>query len=151
VAVTLRPVRAEDARLLHAACWPDRAYTAVQIRLQTAIDLAARQRGWGRVAEVGGEVVGYGQLVRWHRYHLGEISNLAVVALWRGRGVGTAIIEDLLALAREQGIRRVEIAAARENARAMALYERLGFTPAREVILDIGDGPERVVYLSIEA
>jgi ribosomal protein S18 acetylase RimI-like enzyme len=150
VDVTIRPVRADDARALHATCWPERGYAAVQIRVQTAIDLAERERGWGRVAEIDGEIVGYGQLGRWHRPQLGEISNLAVGEGWRGRGVGAALIEALLALAREQEIHRVEIAAARSNGRAMALYERLGFTPDREVILDLGDGAERVVYLSIE-
>lgn len=151
VDVTIRPVQLDDARTLHAVCWPERGYAAIQIRVRTAIDLAERERGWGRVAEVDGEVVGYGQLGRWHRHHLGEISNLAVGEAWRGRGIGAALIGALLALAGEQEIHRVEIAAARSNGRAMALYERMGFTPDREVILDLGDGAERVVYLSIKA
>ncbi|MDI6843144.1 MAG: GNAT family protein [Anaerosomatales bacterium] len=46
---------------------------------------------------------------------------------WRGRGIGTALIEALLAWAPAHGIERVEARAWASNPRAIALYERLGF------------------------
>jgi len=147
--VIIRPVRVEDASALHAACWPERSCTAIQMRIQTALDLAARGRGWGRVAEIADEVVGYGQITRWHKPYVAEISNLAVSEPRRGLGVGTALIMELLAVAHREGIREVEIGVAQANRRAMALYERLGFIPFRKTILDMGDGPEVIVYLSL--
>jgi RimJ/RimL family protein N-acetyltransferase len=46
---------------------------------------------------------------------------------WRGRGVGTALIERLLAWAPAHGVERIEAHAWATNPRAVALYERLGF------------------------
>lgn len=47
----------------------------------------------------------------------------------RGRGLGRALLERARAHAREAGVRRIDLRAARANARARALYERLGFAP----------------------
>ena len=58
------------------------------------------------VAEVDGEVVGCGALhVLWE--DLGEIRTVAVHPSTLGRGVGHAIVEALIAGARELGLRRL--------------------------------------------
>jgi amino-acid N-acetyltransferase len=59
-----------------------------------------------RVAESDGEVIGCGALhVMWE--DLAEIRTLASADAWRGRGVGHALVEELLAEARELGVNRV--------------------------------------------
>lgn len=58
------------------------------------------------------------------------IDGLAVDEAWRGRGVGSALIEALADLARERGYGSLRLDVADENTRARALYERLGFDPA---------------------
>lgn len=143
----IRPVRYEDAGALRKACWPGRSLRAIQLRVQRVVDQTAHGLGWGRVAEVDGEVVGYGQLTHWKGRGAAEISNLAVAVAWRGHGIGTEIIQTLLAIARANQIQRVEIGAAKSNPRALALYRRLGFVVDRQVVLDLGDGPEPVIYL----
>ncbi len=45
----------------------------------------------------------------------------------RGSGLGRALVEAVVALARERGCRRVELDANDGNAPAIALYESLGF------------------------
>jgi amino-acid N-acetyltransferase len=59
-----------------------------------------------RVAEAAGSVVGCGALhVMWE--DLAEIRTLAVDPAWRGAGVGSAVLLDLVAQARELGVRRL--------------------------------------------
>ncbi len=59
-----------------------------------------------RVAEAGGVVVGCGaQHVMWE--DLAEVRTLAVDPAWRGAGVGAALLRELVAQARELGVRRL--------------------------------------------
>ncbi len=58
------------------------------------------------VAEIAGEVIGCGALhVMWE--DLGEIRTLAVKPDFQGRGVGAAILTNLLGQARELGLQRL--------------------------------------------
>jgi GNAT superfamily N-acetyltransferase len=89
------------------------------------------------VAEVGGRVVGFGLLVfsrpaTWPdagtEDHLPGILDLYVAEAHRGRGIGTAIIGRMEALAVDQGCGRLWLSVDPiENARAHALYARLGY------------------------
>lgn len=56
----------------------------------------------------------------------GHIGRLAVLSDWRGRGVGTALLERLTELARERGDRRVRLHA---QVQAMPFYARFGYEP----------------------
>jgi ribosomal protein S18 acetylase RimI-like enzyme len=109
--------------------------------------LVRQERGhaWGMVAMLDGEVIGFGQLGRWGRRC--EISDLIVAEAFRGNGVGTSIIVRLLDLAYQQGIQEVEIGAAVSNPRALILYKNLGFHEIQQVMMDLGHGPEPVIYL----
>ncbi len=111
--------------------------------------IALSGRGLGIVAESGtGEPIGFGQLTLWPR--AAEISDVVVAPGWRGRGIGTAIIKFLIGAAREMNAERVEIGAAQSNERALALYRSLGFSDDRVLLLDLGNGPEPVVFLALE-
>ena len=65
----------------------------------------------------------------------GHIGRLSVLREWRGRGVGTALLGELILLATERGHRRV-IANAQEHARSF--YERHGFTTAGDPFTEAG-------------
>jgi predicted GNAT family N-acyltransferase len=54
----------------------------------------------------------------------GHIGRLAVLKEWRGRGVGAALFERLLELARTAGLQRLELNA---QTHAAGFYERYGF------------------------
>jgi ribosomal protein S18 acetylase RimI-like enzyme len=146
--IHLRPVKINDAHLLHLACWPERAYNDIQGHLSRLIKRHEVGRAWGVVSQIGEQIVGYGQLTRWGRRT--EISDLIVSEGWRGHGVGTALIETLLSIAHEHGIHEVEIGAVLSNARALDLYRRLGFEDAYQTILDMGRGLEPVLYLTMK-
>ena len=55
----------------------------------------------------------------------GHIGRMAVRSEWRGKGVGAALLECLVALAREQGHERVLLNA---QTHACGFYARRGFT-----------------------
>ena len=58
--------------------------------------------------------------------HSGEFG-ISVSTEYRGQGIGTALIEALLAWAPEHGVSRIEVRSWANNPRATALYERMGF------------------------
>jgi RimJ/RimL family protein N-acetyltransferase len=59
--------------------------------------------------------------------HMGEFG-VSVLKAWWGRGVASALLDAFLAWARRGGvIRKINLRVRADNARAIALYERLGF------------------------
>src|SRR6266849_4338915 len=54
----------------------------------------------------------------------GRIGRMAVLVEWRGQGVGTALLEALIALARERSMPRVTLHA---QTHAAGFYRRFGF------------------------
>jgi putative acetyltransferase len=79
---------------------------------------------------VGGELLGIGALKRLDDAHA-EVKSMHTVAAARGRGIGRAMVEHLLATARAQGCTRVslETGSMEAFAPARALYEAVGFAP----------------------
>jgi ribosomal protein S18 acetylase RimI-like enzyme len=57
---------------------------------------------------------------------------VAVVPNARGKGVGSALLETLLARARDDGYDAVSLSVDRENTGAIALYEQFGFRRVEE-------------------
>lgn len=74
-----------------------------------------------------GFVVGY--LVAWFVLDEAEIANLAVVPTARRRGVARALLEEIVAEAREARIARLFLEVRESNAAARALYASMGFAP----------------------
>lgn len=77
------------------------------------------------VAEEDGAVVGY--VVAHAAADEGEILNLGVAPPHRHRGVGRALVERVLALLAQQGVRVVYLEVRESNTVARRLYQSLGF------------------------
>lgn len=102
-------------------------------------DWAAEHPGGSNlVAEVQGQVIGWalsavevgmGFMVPESTRLAGLISDLWVEPEQRGKGIATALIHAAEARFVAEGIKRIEIAAVADNARAIALYRKLGFAP----------------------
>jgi ribosomal protein S18 acetylase RimI-like enzyme len=60
--------------------------------------------------------------------HCGTLG-MGVLADYRGRGIGTRLINATLAHAQRQGLVRVELEVRIDNTTAIRLYERVGFAP----------------------
>src|SRR5262249_13870611 len=67
------------------------------------------------------------------RNGLGAIQNLGIVPEYRGRGLGTALMQQALAGFQRAGFRRGFLEVTAQNSSAVQLYKRLGFSRARTV------------------
>jgi predicted GNAT family N-acyltransferase len=65
----------------------------------------------------------------------GKIGRMAVIKAWRGRGVGTALLKELLTEARARGLTHVLLDA---RVQALPFYEKHGFRAEGEIFLDAG-------------
>jgi len=77
-----------------------------------------------------GQAIGTGRLLP-----DGHIGRMAVLSDWRGRGVGTAMLTELLEMARAAGLDAVVLNA---QTHALGFYARFGFEPQGEAFLDAG-------------
>jgi GNAT superfamily N-acetyltransferase len=147
--IPFRSVRLTDSDSLYADCWSGRSFAAVYNLVQRAARSQLDGRGLGLV--IPGEnnkVIGYGQMLMWPS--CAEISDMIVVEAYRGRGLGTAIIQALVQKALKLGADEAEIGASLNNPRAAALYRRLGFVDSHTVLLNLGKGKEHVLFLRLK-
>lgn len=88
-------------------------------------------------AEVDGRVVGavWARIMNDYGHIDGETPSLAISLYreYRGRGIGTAMLEAMLALLRERGYRRASLSVQKANY-AVKIYRRAGF----QVIVERG-------------
>ena len=68
------------------------------------------------------------------------VSNIATYSSYQSLGVGTRLMREAEALARRKGARSIALDVESDNARAIAFYERLGFTMDSESSLRLPDG-----------
>jgi len=124
----IRPAR-EDDRLPLAAVFAGVAEERDGIATEPPVDLAARAESWRLegtlVAVAAGEVVGSIHLDA-TRHGYAELG-MAVAREWRGRGVGSALLEAAIAWARERGLHKLCLSVFPHNAAAIALYRKYGF------------------------
>jgi [ribosomal protein S18]-alanine N-acetyltransferase len=96
--------------------WSRRSFTQIQ-RSPSSIFLVAstdtrRVAGYA-IALLGGDEA--------------DLANIAVVDEERGRGVGRALIDRVIALLRGRGVRSLYLEVRQSNSTARALYRRVGF------------------------
>jgi predicted GNAT family N-acyltransferase len=77
-----------------------------------------------------GESIGTGRLLP-----DGHIGRMAVVWGWRGRGVGSALLQELMRMAREAGFTEVRLNA---QTHALQFYASHGFLVEGSIFLDAG-------------
>lgn len=77
------------------------------------------------VAEVRGEVAGY--TVFWAVTDQGELGNVAVAPDFRGKGIGRLLVDAVLDVATERGVREIFLEVRKSNEGAQNLYKTFGF------------------------
>ena len=136
VGAIIRAARVQDLRAIltiENCCFPlGVAFTARQVRR-----LLANPNAIARVADDGpregiaGWCVG---LVRRAGHHVtGRIYTLAIDPDIHGRGLGRLLVTNMLDELAAREVRRVYLEVRADNSRAIALYEKLGFTIVRHL------------------
>ncbi|HEX8989848.1 MAG TPA: GNAT family N-acetyltransferase [Rhodocyclaceae bacterium] len=124
----------EELFSLEADFRPDRAKQLRGLRL--ILDTPALGRLF--VARSGDEVVGMANALVTVSTAQGTrvllLEDVVLRADRRGGGLGRKLVEHVCAWARSEGMTRVTLLADKDNAPALAFYERLGFEPSAMVV-----------------
>jgi ribosomal-protein-alanine N-acetyltransferase len=135
--IPLRDFRPEDFEMayrLDQACFePGIAYTRVQLR-----DFLARPNAIGVVAEIGGSLAGFAIAER--SGARGHIVTIDVASAHRRRGVGRALLREVVRRLEESGALRIRLEVDLRNGGAIRFYERLGFRERRRLPGYYGEG-----------
>lgn len=111
-------------------------YQSVEQRRKRLHDSADDDRLLILVALHQGDVIGSASLEqhpRIRRSHSGSIG-MGVAVAWQGKGVGSRLLGELLAIADNwMNLRRVELTVYTDNAPALALYRKFGFETEGEM------------------
>ncbi len=90
-------------------------------------ELAQRKTRSYRAAWVGRAIVGFaGQMYVDDESH---VNNIAVDPAWQGRGIGAALLTDLVRTGLARGSRHLTLEVRVGNEAALALYRRFGLAP----------------------
>ena len=83
---------------------------------------------FGVIAEDGGEIAGYGGITV--AAGTADVDNIAVTEPYRHSGIATAVLSELISIARAQGAEKVFLEVRVSNVAAMSLYLKNGFKGA---------------------
>ena len=90
---------------------------------------------WGLVAEVGGKIVGavWARIMNDYGHIDDETPSLAISLYkeYRGFGIGTAMVKEILTLLKSHGYRQVSLSVQKANY-AAKMYLKIGFEIVRE-------------------
>ena len=146
--IRTRPAADGDLGALASALEPEVPAAQVARRLEEG-RLGYREM---LVAELDGQVVGTVSMGGRGFQRPGSLRLFAldVGATFRRRGVGTALLHAVEAIASRRGLDEVNLEVAVENVDAVRLYERLGYRRSVEPVMDrweeqLDDGSSRVV------
>jgi putative acetyltransferase len=135
---TLRPLRRDDEKDFHQLFLdipePERMFIKHRVTEIEVIRDWCRNLDYGRnlplVALIGGKIVGdatlHQQLGGWRR-HIGRVSVL-VHPQHRGRGLASALVSEIVDIARQVGLEKVEAEFIGEQAGAIKMFALLGFS-----------------------
>ncbi len=74
----------------------------------------------------------------------GHIGRIAVIRSWRNKGVGSAILKQLISIAIDEGVDSVYL---NSQTQAMEFYRRLNFVPDGEVFMEAGIQHQKMILV----
>jgi len=98
--------------------------------IKTIKSLAESEQGIYLVVERKGKIVGHGFLEPLHLKSICHVAQLTIGVHqgWQEKGIGTALLEMLIAWAKQSTtVEKIELNVRASNSRAIALYKKMGF------------------------
>lgn len=153
--VAIRPATVDDIRGLaesSAALFAEDSATRDRLRNQAwpekygaqwCADLVGDPAALVLVAAAGDDVVGhligtYSEASAMWSEPRAELVSTLVSSSWRGRGVGSHLVQDFVSWARDRGAARLHVHAYAANDGAVRFYQRHGFVPlSTELVVDL--------------
>lgn len=127
----LRQIAGETEFLLR---YPEECRWTEEQERNVLADINASDMRLMLVCEVDGEIAGMcglnfnGQIKFRHKANL----DIGIRSKFWGQGIGTAMLQAMIDVARERGVRQLELDYIEGNERGRGLYEKMGFTQVAE-------------------
>jgi acetyltransferase len=144
IAVVIRPIQASDLELERAfvnglssesayqRLFSPRSLTELELKRFTDIDYERDMAVIATVVESGAErQIGVARYIRDPDMHAAEFA-IVLGDDWQGRGLGSKLLKSLMAIAKTNGIVRLDGTVLSENTPMMALAKKLGFSVRRD-------------------
>ena len=119
-------IRTMELRDIHAVEELDRAaFGLIWQNSYSSLEVAFRQSAVATVLEDDGEIIGY--QISTSTPVGGHLARLGVLPQYQGRGIGYAILDDLLVQFERRGAQSVTVNTQNDNLSSLALYKKAGF------------------------
>jgi ribosomal protein S18 acetylase RimI-like enzyme len=126
--VSIRPMNFDD---LPAVTRLDvQAFAPLWQNSLPSLQRAFSQAGSATVAWADDQIIGY-QISTKNPFGA-HLARLAVSPAHQGRGLGYALVQDLLRELNQTGIKRLTVNTQNDNLSSLALYQKMGFSPTGE-------------------
>jgi ribosomal protein S18 acetylase RimI-like enzyme len=126
--IRLRPMNIDD--LAQVESLDKLAFGSIWHNSRLSLEYAFRQALIATIAEIEGEIVGY--QISTGMQMGGHLARLATHPQYQRRGIGYAILRDLMVQFKQRGAFRITVNTQEDNAGSIALYENLGFSRTGE-------------------
>jgi len=121
--IIVRPMNLDDLSAVHEM--DSAAFKHEWKNSQSSLELAYRQAAIATVAELDGELVGY--QISTASPVGGHLARLAVLPDFQRRGIGSALVRDMLWQFERRGAERVTVNTQEDNRASLTLYQKAGF------------------------
>jgi len=123
IGISVRPMTLDDLAAISSI--DQSAFVPVWQNSIDTLEIAFRQAGIATVALLNGLVAGYQISTPTHMG--GHLARLAVSPEFQGKGLGTALLSDLLAQFARRGALVVTVNTQKDNQVSLSLYKKAGF------------------------
>lgn len=127
--VSIRPMNLDDIESVVKV--DSAAFGVVWRNSRTSLELAFRQSAVATVAEADGHIVAY--QISTANHMGGHLARLATHPSYQKRGIGYALLRDMLVQFEKRGARHITVNTQHDNQGSISLYEKAGFHRTGEV------------------
>ncbi len=126
--ISIRPMNLDDLAIV--AQVDQASFIPIWQNSQSSLEMAFRQAALATVAEENGQTVGY--QISTSTPLGGHLARLAVLPARQGRGIGYALVRDVLWQFERRGAQNITVNTQQNNPASLSLYQKSGFRPTGE-------------------